>query len=230
MARPSAFSATGRSGRSTTSTLTPPPGKFRHVEQDSQQTHIALAYPTVHETADDYYLARLAVEVLSGGMSGRLMGEIREKQGLCYSVYASYASLAGPELREEHSRGLASVFCYAGTSNERAQATLDGLVGELSRLREGVTADELRRAKIGLKAGTVMSGESTGARASALLRDWTVRRCLRPLDEIVAAIDAIGLGELNAWLADHPAGGFTTVLVGPKALDVPQSAAEARRT
>ena len=175
----------------------------------------------MHEEADDYYHARLAVEVLSGGMSGRLMGEIREKQGLCYSVYATYASLAGPELRGEHERGLASVFCYAGTSNERAQATLDGLVRELSRLREGVSEDELNRAKIGLKAATVMSGESTSARASALIRDWTVRRRLRPLDEITSAIDAVSLSDLNAWLADHPAGEFTTVLVGPKALELP---------
>src|SRR5688500_10620676 len=84
--------------------LSPPPGKFRFIEQDSQQTHIALAYPTASETDPEYYLSRMAVEVLSGGMSGRLFTEIREKRGLCYSVSAGYTS--APKL--------GSVFCYAG--------------------------------------------------------------------------------------------------------------------
>ncbi len=202
--------------------ITPPPGKFHHVEQDSQQTHIALSYPTVPETADDYYLARLAVECLSGGMSGRLFDRIRERRGLCYSVYASYTSLAGPDVAGDD---FASVMCYAGTSNERAQETLDALVHELGKISEGVTEEELHRAKIGLKAGTVMSGESSSARAGSLARDWLTRGRLRTLEEILAAIDGITLADLNAWLAAHPATDFTTVLIGPEALSVPPQAA-----
>lgn len=196
---------------------TPPPGRYRFIEQDSQQTHIGLAYPTTAESHDDYYKARLAVEVLSGGMSGRLFAEIREKQGLCYSVYAAYAGLAGLEVADP----LASVFCYAGTSNERAQATLDALVRELSRIREGVTQEELDRARVGLKAGTVMSGESTSARASSLIRDYTTRGRVRSLDEIITAIDAVTVNDLNEHVATHPPGPFTIVLIGPKELDVP---------
>ncbi len=202
--------------------ITPPPGKFRFVDKESEQTHIALAYPTLGETSDDYYHARLAIEVLSGGMSGRLMSEIREKRGLCYSVYASYASLSGPELPASLRGDLASVFCYAGSSNDRAQATLDALVAELRRLPEGITANELLRARTGLKAGIVMSGESSSACAGALVRDWTTRRRLRTLDEIIAAIDAVTVDSLNTWLAANPPGDFTTVLIGPKPLNVPE--------
>ena len=147
---------------------------------------------------------RLAVEVLSGGMSGRLFGEIREKKGLCYSVYASYNSLPN----------LGGVFAYAGTSNERAQDTLDALLHELTRVSEGVTDDELARAKIGLKAGTVMSGESSSARSAALARDWFVRGRLRTLDEIAEAVDAVTVDSLNRWLEEHPAGPFTIVQIG----------------
>jgi len=50
----------------------PPPGQFHHEHQKSEQTHIGIAYPSVPETHHDYYTARLAVEILSGGMSGRL--------------------------------------------------------------------------------------------------------------------------------------------------------------
>ncbi|MEM7809138.1 MAG: pitrilysin family protein [Planctomycetota bacterium] len=195
--------------------LTAPAGPTHYIEQDSQQTHIALAYPTIPETHDDYYVARLAVECLSGGMSGRLFDRIREKQGLCYSVYAGYTSMPVPGGND-----FASVFAYAGTSNERAQQTLDALVHELRDIASGVRRDELHRAKIGLKAGTVMSGESSSARASGLARDWLSRGRCRTLDEIVAAVDAIDLDRLNTWLAANPASGFTIVQIGPRELDV----------
>ena len=190
--------------------LKPPPGRFRFIEQDSQQTHIALAYPTAAETEDEYYLARMAVEVLSGGMSGRLFTEIREKRGLCYSVSAGYTSAPG----------IGSVFCYAGTSNERAQETLDAFVHELRRLSEGATESELSRAKIGLKTGTVMSGESSSARSGMNARDWFIRGRLRSLDEIIFAIDSITVGQLNQYLAARPVEEVTTVMIGPKALEV----------
>ena len=190
--------------------LSPPAHRFRFVEQDSQQTHIAMAYPAAAETDEDYYRARLAVETLSGGMSGRLFTEIREKKGLCYSVTAGYTSAPS----------LASIFCYAGTSNDRAQATLDGLLHELRRMEQGITASELDRAKIGLKAATVMSGESSGARSAALARDWFIRGRLRTLDEILTAIDRISLAEMNRYLSETPAGPFTIVLLGPRQLEV----------
>lgn len=188
----------------------PSAGKFRFIEQDSQQTHIGLAFPGVPEDHEDYYVARLAVEVLSGGMSGRLFSEIREKRGLCYSVSAGYSAVPGT----------GAIFCYAGTSNERAQETLDALVGEVRGVARGVTAEELHRARIGLKASTVMSGESTSARSAAIAHDWVVRGRLRTLDEILGAIDAISLDDINDFLARSPVTPVTTVLIGPKELEV----------
>ena len=79
---------------------------------------------SIPETDPDYYTLRLAIEVLSGGMSGRLFTEVREKRGLCYSVWAGYSSL----------KGQGSILGYAGTSNDRAQATLDCFIAELHRL------------------------------------------------------------------------------------------------
>lgn len=191
--------------------LTPPGGAYRFEVQQSEQTHIGLAYPSVPETHEDYYTVRLAAEVLSGGMSGRLFTEIREKRGLCYSVWAGYSSLQG--------RG--SMMAYAGTSNERAQATLDCLVAELHRLSEGVTAAELARAKTGIKSSLIMSGESTSARAGAIAHDWFTRGRLRTLDEIKAAIDMVSVDQVNAYLKRTKVGPFTTVIVGPKELKLP---------
>ncbi len=86
------------------------PGKrLEHLEQESNQTQIGIAYDSVPYRDPDYFQAWGSVGVLSGGMSSRLFTEVREKRGLCYSVYASHQSL----------RDRAAVLCYAGTSAER---------------------------------------------------------------------------------------------------------------
>jgi len=191
---------------------TPAPGHYRHETQQSEQTHIGLAYPALPETDPDYYTLRIATEILSGGMSGRLFTEIREKRALVYNVSAGYSSL----------KGSGSITGYAGTSNDRAQATLDTFIGELFRFQEGVTAEELARAKTGLKASTIMQGESTSARAGAIAHDFFMRGRIRTLDEIKAAIDGVTLDHLNAFLKKNPPGPFTIVTVGPKELSLPK--------
>jgi predicted Zn-dependent peptidase len=192
--------------------ILPPPGNYHHEQQKSEQTHIGIAYPSVTETDPDYYTVRLAIEILSGGMSGRLFTEVREKRGLCYSVWAGYSSL----------KGQGSILGYAGTSNDRAQATLDCFVGELHRLEQGVTQAELDRAKTGVKASTIMQGESTSARAGAIAHDFFIRGRIRTLDEIKDAIDGVTVGMVNAYLKSHKPGPFTIVTVGPKELKLPE--------
>jgi predicted Zn-dependent peptidase len=113
------------------------------------------------------------------------------------------------------------VFGYAGTSNDRAQATLDCLIGEIHRLQDGVTEAELARAKTGLKASTIMQGESTSARAGAIAHDYFMRGRIRTLEEIKSALDSVTLEQVNAYLKKHAPGPFTIVTVGPKPLRLP---------
>ncbi|MBC7784808.1 MAG: insulinase family protein [Burkholderiales bacterium] len=185
--------------------------RYHYEYQKSEQTHIGIAYRSVSEMHQDYYSARLAIEVLAGGMSGRLFTEIREKKGLVYSVSGSYSSLPG----------MGAVFGYAGTSNERAQQTLDQLIVELKRMSHGVTQAELDRAKIGLKASTIMSGESTTGRAAAIAHDHLIRGRIRSMDEIIDAIGSTTLQDVNDYLQRNPAEDFTVVTVGPKELVTP---------
>ena len=132
---------------------------------------------------------------------------------LCYSVWSGYSSLKG-------SGG--SIFGYAGTSNERAQATLDCFIGELHRLQSGVTEAELQRAKIGLKASTIMQGESTSARAGAIAHDYFIRGRIRTLEEVKDAIESVTVEKVNAYLKATAPGPFTIVTVGPKELKLPE--------
>jgi predicted Zn-dependent peptidase len=178
---------------------------------ESNQTQIGIAYPSVSYRDADYYQAAAAVGVLSGGMSSRLFTEVREKRGLCYSVYASHSTLLN--------RG--SVFCYAGTSAERAQETLDVTLAEVIRLSEGIESAELERLKARIKSGQIMQQESSSARSGALARDWYYLDRVRTLDEVSAIVDALSRESINAYLAAHRPGDFTIVTLGPKPLEVP---------
>lgn len=186
---------------------TPAP-TYHHHPNESTQQHIGIAYDAMAASDERAPLQHVATAVLSGGMSGRLFTEVREKRGLCYAVYAGYSSLLD--------RG--AVTAYAGTTTERAAETLDVLSNELRRLYDGVEQDEFERAVVGLKSRIVMQGESTSARASAIAQDEFLLGRPRTLDDCAAEIDAVTLDGLNAFLAENKPGEMTTVTIGPQPL------------
>ncbi|MFN4259223.1 MAG: M16 family metallopeptidase [Gemmataceae bacterium] len=192
-------------------TLGPAPAKQAHIPKDTTQTQIGIAYASVPVGHPDYYQALGAVNVLSGGMSARLFTEVREKHGLCYAISAGYETF----------KDRASVICYAGTTNERAQKTLDLTLRELRRLSEGIEAEEVERVQAGLKSSLIMQQESTAARANALTSDWYFLGRVRTLDEIQAAVDALTPQTIIDHLHRCPAQDFTIVTLGPKALACP---------
>ncbi|RIL08752.1 MAG: hypothetical protein DCC75_08150, partial [Proteobacteria bacterium] len=92
------------------------------------------------------------------------------------------------------------VTAYAGTTPERAQETLDVLLAELRNMPGTVTGEELSRSKINIKSALVIGEESTSSRASSNLQDWWVGKRVRPLEEVISAIDAVDLREIDAYL------------------------------
>lgn len=186
--------------------------RSEHLPKDTQQTQVALAFPSVPVGDADYYAARAAAGVLSGGMSSRLFTEVREKRGLCYSVYAFHETFKD--------RG--TMLAYAGTRAERAQETLDVTVGELRRLKDGVTEDEIDRVKAGLKSSLIMQEESTSARAGAIATDWYYLGRVRSFDEIQAAIDGLTPAAILRYLERYPVKNLTLVTLGPEPLKMPE--------
>jgi predicted Zn-dependent peptidase len=181
-----------------------------HLPYDSNQTQIGIAYECVPYRHPDYFRAWGSVGVLSGGMSSRLFTEVRERRGLCYTVYASVHTL----------RDRASVLCYAGTSAERAQETLDVTLAELERLADGIEPAELDRLKARIKSGLIMQQESSSARSGAVARDWYHLGRVRTLDEVSRLVDELSCESINAYLSEHAPGDFTVVTLGPAALEV----------
>jgi len=184
------------------------PPHREHITAPTSQTQIGVAFEGVPPTSPDWYKNALAVGVLSGGMGSRLFAEVREKRGLVYSVAAVSRTV----------RGFGYTLSYAGTTPERADETLRVLLGELRRLREGATEEELARARTGLLSSLVMQGESSGARASSLARDTFLLGAPRPIGEVKAGLERVTLEDLNRYLGERPEPRFTVLTLGPKAL------------
>ena len=183
-----------------------------HIIKETQQTQIALAYPSVTIRHPDYYLARAATAILGGYSSARLFNEVREKRGLCYSVYASY---------ESH-KDRAAVVAYAGTSTDRAQETLDVTLAEIERLgRDGVEADELETMRAGLKSSLIMQQESSMSRSGSLASDWYHLGRVRSIDEIAGALDALTPEAVGAFAGRQETGRMTILTLGPSPLALP---------
>jgi predicted Zn-dependent peptidase len=196
-------------GKEPTLKLGTQPGQRAHIAKDTTQTQIALAFPSVPIGHAEYYAALGAVNVLSGGMSARLFTEVREKRGLCYAVWASYQTF----------KDRASILCYAGTTNERAQETLDVTLGELNRLLDGIEPEEVERVQAGLKSSLIMQQESTSARAGSLSSDWYYLGRVRTFDEIQAAVNDLTPAGIVEYLQHQPPRDFTLVTLGPKTLE-----------
>jgi predicted Zn-dependent peptidase len=200
--------------------LIPPTNGNAHLDKDTTQTQIVIAYPSVTFGDPEYYAALGAVQVLSGGMGARLFTEVREKRGLCYAVSANYQTF----------KQAAGVLCYAGTTTERAQETLDVTITELKRLADGVTDEEVQRVRAGLKSSVIMQEESTSSRAGALASDWYYLGRVRSTAEIQQAIDALSPQSILEHVKKHPPENFTIVTLGKNALRLPGALEPAAKT
>lgn len=185
---------------------------WQHIEQDTAQQQIGVAYAGVPSTDVDFYSYRVATSVLSGGMGARLFTEVREKRGLVYSVSASASA----------HRGIGFSLAYAGTTPARAQETLDVLLAELVKIGEGVSDNELERAKIGMLSSLVMQEESSRARAGAIARDYWMLGRVRSLDEVTEAVNAVSSASIREYYERHPVKDFSVVTLGPAKLEQPQ--------
>ena len=159
--------------------------------QEGKQEHLALMVPFPNYTDPDYYSALVVSEVLGGNMASRLFVEVREKRGLVYTVSAGQTA----------NKHIGALRVYAGTKPEQAHECLEVIVNELRKLeKEGITADELERARIQLKSETVMRGEGSGARMGSIARSWWFERKVHTIQEVKEAIDAVTQESILAML------------------------------
>ncbi len=140
-----------------------------------------MALPGVTYDDPDFYAAQVMATVLGGGMSSRLFQEVREIRGLCYSVFAFASSFV-----DDGTFGI-----YSGTGEAEIAELVPVLCEEFLKLGEDADETEVARARAQLKAGMLMSLESSGSRAEQLGRQMLIYGRPLAIDELVARVDAV---------------------------------------
>jgi len=161
------------------------------AEKDVEQVHICLGLPAFRTDSMEHYALLALNNVFGGSMSSRLFQSIREERGLAYSVYAYPSAFS--------QSGYYTL--YAGTGEKQAGEVVSLMLKELARLKkEGVSAEELSRAKEQLKASYVMGQESTSARSNALGKAEIRGGVLRSEEEVLARIERVDMEAIEAIL------------------------------
>ncbi len=154
-----------------------------------EQVHVYMGVPAYPFPHDSRFICYVLNTVLGGGMSSRLFQNIREKQGLVYSVYS--------ELNTYRDAGCLAI--CAATSIESARKVVTTVMDELRQIRdEPVTAEELRRAKDHLKGSFMLGLESTSSRMGNLARQELYFGRFFSLDEMLDSIEAVTADQVQA--------------------------------
>jgi len=180
-------------------------GGDRREHRDLEQLHLIMGFPGLMLEDPDYYAATVLSTAFGGGMSSRLFQEIREKRGLVYAVHSF--------VHAYRDGGLFGI--YAGTGEAEAAELVPALCEEAVRLEAGLTPTELNRAKAQMKAGLLMSLESTSARCEQLAQHLLIHGT--PFDpvEIVRRIEAVDDDAIRRVVARCRSGPPTLVALGP---------------
>jgi len=136
----------------------------------------------------EVYTAQIYSGALGGGMSSRLFQEIREKRGLCYSIWSQTGAY--------DDTGMMTI--YAGTSAGDLGDLMRITVDEMKRAAEDMSEAEVRRAQAQIKAGMLMGLESPSSRAERLARMVQVWDRVPDLSEMVEKIDAVSVADVRA--------------------------------
>ena len=157
-----------------------------HLEQQvnvykkkTEQVHLCYGTAALHARHPQRFALWVLENILGGGMSSRLFQKIREEKGLAYSVY-SYHSLY---------QETGSLCIYVGTRPSNVNQVVEIINSQLSDIvKNGVTKDELDRAKEHLKGQLLLSLESTKSRMTRLGKSELVHGEILSVDQLVKRI------------------------------------------
>ena len=134
-------------------------GDFRE-ERDLMDAQVLIGFEGRAYHVRDYYASQLLSMILGGGMSSRLFQEVREKRGLCYSIYSFHWGFSDTGLFGVH----------AATGEEDLPKLVPVILEELRRATQVITQEEVDRARAQYRASLLMSAESAASRAGQIAR------------------------------------------------------------
>ena len=161
--------------------------RLRVELRDSEQAHLCLAVHGFSYLHPQRFTLDLLNIVLGGGMSSRLFTEIREHKGLAYDIHS----------HTDHFLSSGSLTVYAGVDPEKVETAVVAILEELSKLKQGITPDELTRAKELSKGRLQLRLEDSQNMALWLGSQEILRRHILTIDEVISIIDAITSDEIT---------------------------------
>ncbi len=163
------------------------------VPKTLEQVHLVMGFPGLHHAAPERYALFVLNDVIGGSMSSRLFQEIRERQGLVYSIHSGVQAYADT----------GTLYIYAATDAPNFSKMLKSTLREIQQIKKhGVTADELRRAKDHLKGSLMLSLESTSSRMNRLAKHEMHHGTFHTMDQVLAAVDGVRHEEVQALVSE----------------------------
>jgi len=181
----------GVSGKKNAAAGTPPEISSATLlkTKKTEQVHFVIGTKGMRHTDDRKYALSLLDNLLGGTMSSRLFQEIREKRALAYSIHSFSQGFKDS--------GLFSV--YAGTKKETFEETLDLILKELKKVKNGeISREELSRSKEYVKGSMVLALESSRNRMSYIAKSLFYYDRIVPIDEVVEKIDAVTFEDVTS--------------------------------
>jgi len=152
------------------------------VEKPLEQVQVVLGFPGISDVAPERYALYLLNDIMGGSMSSRLFQEVRERQGLVYSVHSG----------AQQYRDAGVLYLYASTETDNFSKVLKAFLKEVRALKkDGLTAEELARAKDHLKGNLMLSLESSSSRMNRLARQELRFGTFHTVDEMLGHIDGV---------------------------------------
>ncbi len=189
------------------------PDGARYVGGDYRETRklmdaqIVLGFEGRAYHARDFYASQVLSMIMGGGMSSRLFQEVREKRGLCYSIYAFHWGFSDT--------GLFGVHTATGSGDVDKLVPL--VLDELKRAGDAITREELDRARAQYRAGLIMSQESPSSRASQIARQLLLFGRPIPMEELMERLSALTVERLTDLAGRLFSSTPTLTAVGPVA-------------
>jgi predicted Zn-dependent peptidase len=162
------------------------------VNKQLEQVHLVMGFPGLAHAAPERYAMFVLNDVIGGSMSSRLFQEVRERQGLAYSVHSGVQAFTDTGL----------MYVYAATDEKNFSKVLKSILKELRDVKKhGVTEEELRRSKDHLKGSLMLSLESTSSRMNRLAKHELHLGSFLTIDDMLASIDGVRHDEVQALVS-----------------------------
>jgi predicted Zn-dependent peptidase len=159
------------------------------VHKALEQVHLVIGFQGMSHTAPERYALFLLNDVIGGSMSSRLFQEVRERQGLVYSIHSGVQAF----------RDTGTLYVYAATDPANFSKVLKSTLKELRELKKhGISVDELKRAKDHLKGSLMLSLESTSSRMNRLAKHEMHFGSFLTMNAMLDAIDQVRHEEVQA--------------------------------